>query len=786
MYQLPCEAALGGRGRRAHLVPKAGLAVLIAATVVGAPTRANAEQSTDQSAAPQLQEIIVTARRREENIQVVPIAITVLDAAQLDQQSVQTSSDLSRVAPGLSIQSTAANREDTTFSIRGQGETFGEAAPGVVPYFAEVPNFGSANGAPAIYDLQSVQVLKGPQGTLFGKNTTGGAILFGPQLPSDHYSGYVDTHFGNYATVDVEGAFGGPIVGDKLMFRVSGQSLNRDGYTTYQLDGAKLDNESRQSARAILTFKPMENFENTTIYQIQHNHEHGSGAVLTQISLNPSININAAQFAAQLQQQLAEQQSLGIRTVLGNDPEHFVIRDSEGGINTTTWKLNDSLTFKNIYSYSQFKSGQSYDLDGTNLTLLHVLNPGANVSHQITEEFQTQLHFGPVGAVLGYYYEHAWNPYQLGYKIEEPSVGLGPLAAFGPIATIGASGSGSTRSNAAFAQVDWKATSQLTLTGGVRYTSDPITSGASSTVLFLPLFPPPFGPQLPLIGSQALSHTFNAVTWNVAGDYAVNPGLNLYATVRRGFKAGGFNGTALLATDKEFQPEYDTDYEVGFKGENTAGGWQMRYAVDGFYDDYTNIQRFENIVALGIPQTVTKNAAAGSIAGAEFQVTVIPSQYFQLTASYTYLDAKYSKWTDPVNGDLSGSRFPNTPQSQLTVTPMVTVPIPANAGTLTLQANIYYQSSIATDPFNVPNGVPTVDLDAMGANFAKAYTRADVRADWARIYGSAFTAAIYATNVTNTEYIVGSNNQLNGATGTVTALYGDPRFYGIELRYDFK
>ena len=124
-------------------------AACLAAAGVGAagPARADlAASSSDASGGtPGLEEIIVTARRRDENLQVVPISVAVLNATQLDQQSVLTASDLSRVVPGLSIQSTAANRADTTFSIRGQGETFGEAAPGVVPYFAEVPNFGSAS-----------------------------------------------------------------------------------------------------------------------------------------------------------------------------------------------------------------------------------------------------------------------------------------------------------------------------------------------------------------------------------------------------------------------------------------------------------------------------------------------------------------------------------------------------------------------------------------------------------------------------------------------------------------
>jgi iron complex outermembrane receptor protein len=766
--------------------------VLLAA-VVGAAGSAHADlaDSTGESAAssPDLQEIIVTARRREENLQTVPISVAVLNATQLDQQSVLTAGDLSRVTPGLSIQSTAANRADTTFSIRGQGETFGEAAPGVVPYFAEVPNFGSAStsgGAPPIFDLQSIQVLKGPQGTLFGKNTTGGAILFVPQMPSDEYAGYLDTRFGNYGAADVEGAFGGPIWGDKLMFRVSGQSLNRAGYTTYALDGAKLDNENRQSGRAILTFRPIENFENTTIYQIQRNRENGSGAVLSGISLDPEINVGAVPVAPQLQQQLALQQSLGIRTALGNYPDHFVNRDAEGGINTTTWKPDDVLTLKNIVSYSEFQFSQAYDLDATNLTLLHVLNPAGNINKQLTEEFQAQVHAGPVNGVVGYYYEDVWNPTQLGYVIQEPSTGLGPLAAFGPIATIGDYGSGTAKSRAVYGQIDWNATQQLALTAGARYTSDPVTSGVSNTVLFLPLIPPPYGPVLTLQSSPELSHTFDAVTWNVAADYAVNPNLNVYGTVRKGFKQGGFNGTALLPADKAFQPEFDIDYEVGVKGENELGGWRLRYAADGFYDHYTNIQRFENIVELGIPQTLTKNAAAGYIAGAELQLTLIPNQYFQLTASYTYLDAKYTNWTDPANGNLTDQRFPNTPTDQLTVTPLVTIPIPARAGTLTAQSNISYQSRIATDPFNVPNGVPTVDLDALGANLAGGYTLVNFRADWGHIYGSPLSGALYVTNAFNKNYIIGTDNQLNAAAGTVSALYGDPRLYGIELRYDFR
>jgi iron complex outermembrane receptor protein len=335
-----------------------------------------------------------------------------------------------------------------------------------------------------------------------------------------------------------------------------------------------------------------------------------------------------------------------------------------------------------------------------------------------------------------------------------------------------------------FGQADWKVTDKLTLTAGVRETQDPVQSGPQTTLFLDPLVPPPFGPQLTLSQSGVLRHTFSAATWNVAATYKIDPELNVYGTIRRGFKEGGFNGTAQNAADRFFQPEFDTDYEFGIKGQHDIGGVRTRFDVDGFYDDYTGIQRFENIVESGIPQTLTKNVGVGSIAGVDVDFTAIANEYFRVSLNYTYLDAKYSKFDDVADGNPKSSRFPNTPSHQLTVTPMVTIPVPSHFGELTAQANIYHQSSIATDPFNVPNGFYSVDADSPGANIP-GYTRVDLRADWRHIYGSSVSAALFVQNVADTKYVIGSNNQLNAATMTVADLYGEPRFFGIEFRYDF-
>jgi iron complex outermembrane recepter protein len=781
MHQQQFRAAVSAR-----LMSTTHFAGLFATMCLTVPIWASAQQSTSPdttmqapSATP-LEEVIVTARRREESVQDVPISVVVLNAAQLNAQGVTTANDLARVAPGLSIMNTAANSGAVTYSIRGQGSTFG-SGPGVIAYFDDVPNFGGGGpmgGSPPLFDLSSVQVLKGPQGTLFGRNTTGGAVLFTPTMPSNNFNGYVDVRAGSYGQANAEFGLGGPIVGDALMFRLAGQSLNHQGYTIDVFDGTHLDNQNVQNVRGILTFRPTDNFDNTTLIQYTREHENGSGALITTISpeaANPLYPL--------LQPQLAMQQALGIRNVLGEFPYKTYINDTYGAINTTNWKLNDQVALKNIVSYLHTTNERNWDLDGTNLPILGILNPSAT-SEQYTEEFQVRVAAGPVRGQAGYYFEHVAAPFQYAY-VEVSPILFGSLPPpIGPANAEAVAEGSKSISRGPYAQLDWSVTPQLTLTGGVRYTTDDLSAPPTGTtyINFPPL--PPVNSAMFAYG-PANDHTFNAFTWTAAADYAVNPDLNVYGHVSRGYKQGGFNGTAPPGLEA-YQPEFVIDYELGFKGHHDFGGWRTLYAVDVFYDDYTNIQRDENVT---IPPsnavaTIIQNAAAGYITGAEMQFAIQPSPYFELRTAYTYLYARYTKFNGgPGVGDVSSSLFPNTPTSQLTVTPIVTFPMPAHAGTLTAQATLYLQTSIATDAFNVPNGEPTVDLDVPGAT-APGYTRYDFRIDWQHIMDSRFSVGLYALNAFNKQYVTGDDNQLN-SLGFRTALYSAPAFYGVELRYEF-
>lgn len=762
--------------RFARPVRKLGLTGLLFATCLTAPAVAMAQQanpvSADQDQVSVVDDIVVTARRREERLQEVPIAVTVLSEEILEEKGVRDANDLGQVAPGLSIQNTTANRNNITYSIRGQGQTFGQNSPGVVPYFAEVPSFGDA-----IFDLQGIQVLKGPQGTLFGRNTTGGAILFAPKAPSEDFNGYLVGRIGNYSRGDLEFGVGGPLLGERLMFRVAGQMLRRDGYTDNVTTGDQLDNENRQSWRATLTARPFDGFENTLLYQDVDVDEAGSGLLLSVIT--PTFS-NTPIFS-QLQSALTAQNARGPRSIATNYEPDFMKLQSQGWINTTSWVLNDHLTLKNIYSQRRFASGQSYDLDGSPITVLHVTNPVGKKTKTSSHEFQAQFNFWNIDGVVGYFTEDSETPIVYAFDTRQFVRIPGLLPNGGVIQAVNIT-QGSSNSEAFYGQIDWAVTDQLTLTGGIRQTTDERTSGPTQTfVLFSAAQPYPT--ELTAAAGPRLFATFDATTWNLAANYQVNPDLNVYATMRKGYKSGGFNATAIDPADRFFQPEEVTDYEVGIKGLAVLGDWQVRYAAGAFYDDYTNIQRFVNLATVPA-STVTRNAAAGTIAGVDLDLTVAPTDWLSATLQYTYLDASYDSYNDALLGDLSSSRFPNTPEHQLNFTPRVEIPLPEGRGDLSALASIYYQSGIATDPANVPNGNALVALSSLGAN-VDGYTRIDLRADWRNINNTGVSAAVYVRNATDEEYITGTNNQLTSQFGVQTALYGQPRFFGMEVRYDF-
>lgn len=727
-----------------------------------------------------LEQVVVTAQRTEQRLQDVPMSVIAISQAKLNEENITNVNDLMVVAPGLSIFDTTGNRNGTTYAIRGQGAGFG-GPPGVISYFAEVPNFSNF-----LYDLTDVEVLKGPQGTLFGHVSEGGAVLFAPHKPTENdLNGYADVRLGDYDRHDFEFALGGALIPDKVFFRVSGESLRADGFTTNIENGQKLDDEDRESFRVSLVLKPWERFENYTLLQYERINEDGTGFILQHIVENAD---NGAVYP-QLQSYLAQQQAIGPRAVDVNESfygQPFNYQTQTGGINTTTFEATDFLTLKNIYSYRGTRGSDIYSIDSTPLNLLLVSNGIGGNPDTITwsEEAQAQWKASLGGVnlngVLGYYHDVT--------RSSGPSVGFDIIEYVGfPIRAAALSLNSFSQTTGEFGQVEAKfLDDKLSVVGGIRR-NDASSSSLGQTVVLYPTFIPGgtgiTGPLPPATNpSTSTSNSPPEYSWNGSVEYKFTPDLNGYVSVRRGYKPGGVN--ALLPPPySTFGPETNTDYEGGVKMSQDIGGWKIQANVDVFYDDYMNIQRFEN--TLTVPAaTYTTNVGNGTIYGTDIDFTIVPSQLFDLTVSYTWLHTGYDSWVDPVLGNLKGNRFPNAPDSQLTVTPTIHLPTPEAWGKISAHATAYYQSLVCGDPYNMPNGNALEELTVPDACYS-GYLRLDLRADWAKMYGSNFSSAVYVKNATNKLYIVGTDNQLNAASGTGVVTYGAPRMWGVEFRYAF-
>lgn len=268
---------------RSLLVASCSLASFAAMAPAYAQDTAAEETAADKNSG----DIIVTARRREENLQDIPLAVTAFGGEALREKSIVTQDDLVAHTPSLQIRSNGAQRSDGAFFLRGQGSTFG-SQPGVIVYTNEVPNFAVPNfgNNTQFYDLENIQVLKGPQGTLFGRSTTGGAVLLTTKKPTNDLEGFIEGKFGNYSYKELTGALNLPIVEDKVLLRVAGNVVRRKGFTTSLVTGQDLDDKGRESYRISLVLRPVEGFENYTIFRGEHIDENGSGIVLSQHNPN--------------------------------------------------------------------------------------------------------------------------------------------------------------------------------------------------------------------------------------------------------------------------------------------------------------------------------------------------------------------------------------------------------------------------------------------------------------------------------------------------------------------
>jgi iron complex outermembrane receptor protein len=708
------------------------------------------DSSTNAAARNAMEEIVVSAQRRDEMQQSVPAAITAISGSDIESKRIQTGQDLQMFVPSLSI-STNGSRDGNIYNLRGQGTTL-SAGPGVVVYFNEVPlpfnNTTATNGGgPGLYfDLQNLQVLKGPQGTLFGRNTTGGAILLQPNEPTNKLEGFVDVGGGNYNDREYQGVLNIPVVDNKLLVRIAGSKQTRDGYTKNTLNDDDLDNRDNWAYRTSVSLRPIDELQSDFLYYNNHYESNGSGIQLTATS--PFNLISILYGPSALPKAFADQQARGIRQTATDAPS--AVKNSTWGIiNITRWDISDSLALRNIASYQDLKSSEIADGDGTALPIIasRVITHSANSTEELQlqgNSFNERLDW-TTGGYLEYVHpkgeQHLFTEAfgnTFAQFIQDAETGL------------------TQRSKALYAQGTYdlggwaEMLDGLKLTGGYRYTWDTRKDTIATTI----------------VNSDS-----SAGTWTLGLDYQLAPETLIYLKTSRGYKAGGANTNSNDPSRLTFTPEYVRDMEGGLKRDWNINGLRARTNFALFHTDYTDIQRTVPTFFQGHPGTATANAARAKIDGFEFEGTVQPATDFAFSASYSYLNARYEKSSDGFDKNLP---FSFAPKNKITASATYYLPVSKNVGDISMVATYSYISSTFGSSTTRQLG-----------DTINGYGLVNLRADWSGIYGSQLDASLFMTNAANKVYIASNANTFYNFVGFNSELYGEPRMFGGHIRYHF-
>ncbi|MBV9995760.1 MAG: TonB-dependent receptor plug domain-containing protein [Caulobacteraceae bacterium] len=492
-----------------ELMSGAALALLFAAPASMAQTTPGPSANGTK-----LEEVVVTARRSAENLQSVPVAVTVLQQRQLDTKGVFTPVDLTYSTPGLSVAASISDRNNLTYNIRGEGQEFGTLFPAVITYFNEVPitQFGSGQ----FFDIGNIQVLRGPQGVLFGRVTDGGNIMVTPQHPTNRFEGYIETKLGDYGLHDFTGAINFPLIDRKLLLRAAFDVNRRDGFTKNLATGQDLDNVAYESFRVGLTVRPTDAIENYTVVSYQRTHDNGTSVVLSGINpvalansggglfpLAPGVYgvdavgnvvpfragltpLTTASYIAAQQQRLAVQSGLGPRQV-DYTSANFDKRRNLFAVNTTSVDLTPDIQLKNILGYVNVRDDQASNYGGGNgaafLTCHSTCGDGSTLPYNSQRQYSWELRIAgkSLGKQLSWSVGTYWDYQAPAEQFQNDDITLGILHRVSVQYAVTKSAAGY-----AFAEYAPSVLPGLKVNGGVRYTHDSVISYNQTYLALIP------------------------------------------------------------------------------------------------------------------------------------------------------------------------------------------------------------------------------------------------------------------------------------------------------------
>ncbi|HKZ74722.1 MAG TPA: TonB-dependent receptor [Steroidobacteraceae bacterium] len=736
--------------------------VLLAA---GLPSVQSAAQTDSQSES-SLEEIVVTAQKRAQNLQDVPLAITAFTAADIERQNFTNIAQLAEFTPNVIFDTTTSISglsSGAAVFIRGIGQIdFALTTdPGVGTYLDGVYASRSVGGVIDTLDVERVEILRGPQGTLFGRNTMGGAISVTTRRPGKQFGGSVEVTAGDFNRVDVRGAVDIPITA-RLGLRLAGSSKRRDGYVERVLVGDDLGDEDRQAFRASVLWSG-ERFELHATADYARISERSAGSVLAGITQAPNVVVfNLFDAPGNSVPGFGSGVAYDERFITGDPDRSFATGptgtelDVFGAALTLAWQLAGA-ELKSISAFRKTDGEFFRDPDGSPLTITHTSNP--NYSHeQLTQELQL------TGTAAGDSLEYVGGLYYLEEEgTDDVFVPLAPSLGFITNLT-----DINNESFAAYGQATYRLSERWRVTGGLRYTEEEKTYVPFQRILFGPAGPAP-GTSVPLIPDTPVSANFEQTTGRVALELVPNDEWLYYASFTQGFKSGGFNFRYVVPRGSAlpFDPETVGSYELGFKWQGADD--RVRFNGTAFYMDYEDIQVQVFEVGGG---PLTQNSGTAKIKGAELELVALPAPNFRIGVGLGYTDAAYTDLNPPTIALAASltldAKLPNTPE--FTANASVEYDVARAWGTLGFRADFAHTDEVWNDAQNSP------------FLFQKAYDIWNGSVRYARP-SEAWELVLFGTNLGDERYI--SSGDSNFGLGFHEANYNRPREVGLTLRWRF-
>ena len=776
-----------------------------------------AQETTDSSGADEtrsLDKVVVTAQKREQTLQEVPAAVTAVTGDTFQDRGFDDATDLAKLTPNLVA---AEDRGDTNISIRGVGSRVRGSTPAVAVHVDGVYQPRAAMANITQVDLDRVEVLRGPQGTLYGRNANGGAVNFITKGPSDETDGFVMARYGNFDEYRLQGAVSLPLA-ENFGVRVAGDIWNRGEGTVEHVSGGQDLNEGSSNLFRLnakwdvtenLNFKLLGTYADREGSFTYFNTLEAPSQVAIDLNLAP---MGAPVFLA----------TAPISTA-PNTTAHDTFTDSDREYTSIAGiveaDLNDVFSVRSITAFQSFEDSYSADFDATGLELTpNFRNTSAET---FTQELNLLFEADTVSGVAGVFYMDDTSNGSINFPFGPAGIALtrtttnpdnpqrapndpipGSLTSFGTLQD-------DVESLAAFVDLTFDLTENLSVFGGIRYSEDEQTVSLRHTSEFsFPVQVGPFppgdyrlyicptnpnpGPPLttpqsaPLLDPFSDSVSFESTTPRIGANYEVSENSSLYASYSQGFKTGGFNtGTGC---GDGFDSETVNSFEIGTK--NVLLDGTLILNASAFFYDYEDLQ-VEQLVGFNFS---FENAPGAEVMGLEIEGAYAPDDHWRFDGNLSIQSSEFTEFsnvdslnyfTRDANGDvvvdangavvpfvqdLSGNTLPYAPDVTANLSASyITDPVFAG-GSFSFTGNLSYKSEIFFREFN--NAEDAQD----------GYTLLDAAIAWTND-DNGLTVRLFGKNLTDEEYLVSAAS--GSATNSLFGVWGLPQQYGVELRKSF-